>query len=70
MRGSRENFKGKKWIYMLFQHKYSWTKDFIHKCLKINLGLYIGKPLKPLYVNNYPNKNSKPPNFSSKILYD
>ena len=28
------------------------------------MGLYIGKPKKPLYVNNSPNQNSKPLNFA------
>jgi len=38
------NFKGRKWIFMLFPLKYPWAKGFIYNFWKIILGLYIGKP--------------------------
>jgi hypothetical protein len=76
MGGFGSNFKGRKSISMLFPHKYMWAKGFIYIYLKTNLGLYIGKPKKPLYVNNSPNENFKPlnfahgRNFAPKITYD
>jgi len=63
---SGSNFKERKWISMLFPQKYMWAKGFIYIFLKINLGLYIGKPKKPPYVNNSPNQNFKPLNFSHR----